>query len=157
MSPRFLLAASTLVITVLGGCDGVATGEKAYSESVTEAANGGYGPIKLALSPQMSPVAVNLRAEHGINPSDAGKWNTYMATLTLNGREVAASKFNINYAGTADGQPGAPYILQNMLTAKVAEAGDYELSVVPIRPNAIKLTNVRVEMRRNVEGNANLR
>ena len=51
--------------------------------------------------------------------------------------------------------PLAP--LQNMLTAKIVEAGEYELTVVPIKPNDIKLTSVRVEMRRNVEGNANLR
>lgn len=157
MAPRIPIAACLLGLAVLGGCDGVATGEKAYSEPVTEAANGGYGPIKLSLTPEMSPVAVNLRAEHGINATDAGKWNSYLATLTFNGREVAASKFNVNYTGTVDGQPGAPYILQNMLTAKVVEGGDYELNVVPIKPNDIKLLNVRVEMRRNVEGNANLR
>jgi hypothetical protein len=142
---------------IFSGCDGVATGDKALSVEVTEAGNGGYGPIKLALTPQMSPVALNLRAEHGISPANAGKWNTYLATLTFNGREVAASKFNINYSGDTDGQVGAPYALQNMLTAKIAEAGDYELTVVPIKPNDIKLNNVRVEMRRNVEGNANAR
>jgi hypothetical protein len=102
-------------------------------------------------------VAINLRAEHGISPADAGKWNTYLATLRYDGREVAVSKFNINYPGSVDGQPGAPYTLQNMLTAKITETGDYELTVVPVKPNDIKLTNVRVEMRRNVAGNANLR
>lgn len=157
MSLRIPIAGSILLAAILMGCDGVATGEKAYSEAVTESANGGYGPIKLSLTPQMSPVALNLRAEHGIGPTDAGKWNTYFATLRFNGREVAASKFNINYSGSADGQPGAPYTLQNMLTAKIVEAGEYELTVVPIKPNDIKLTSVRVEMRRNVEGNANLR
>ena len=157
MSLRFSIAASMLLAAMLAGCDGVITGEKASSEAVTETANGGYGPIKLSLTPQMSPVAVNLRAEHGISATDAGKWNTYLATLRHNGREVAASKFNINYPGSVDGQPGAPYTLQNMLTAKIAEAGDYELTVVPVKPNDIKLINVRVEMRRNVEGNANLR
>lgn len=146
-----------LLLAMLAGCDGVATGEKAVSIDVAQAADGGYGPIKLALTPQMSPVAVNLRAEHGINAADAGKWNSYLATLSFNGREVAASKFNINYSGSAEGQPGAPYILQNMLTARVAEAGDYELTVVPVKPIAVKLSNVRVEIRRNVEGNANLR
>jgi hypothetical protein len=81
----------------------------------------------------------------------------YLATLRYGGREVAASKFNINYPGSVDGQPGAPYTLQNMLTAKIVEAGDYELTVVPVKPNDIKLLNVRVDVRRNVEGNANLR
>lgn len=157
MTKCISVAACALLIAMFAGCDGVATGDKMYSEPVTESANGGYGPVKLSLSPQMSPVAVNIRAEHGIDGTKAGKWNSYLATLTFNGREVAASKFNINYAGDVDGQPGAPYILKNMLTAKVAEAGDYELTVVPIQPNAIKLTNVRIEMRRNVEGNANLR
>jgi hypothetical protein len=156
--PRYIsIAVGLLLVATFAGCDGVATGEKAFSESVTESANGGYGPVRLSLTPQMSPVAVNLRAEHGINATDAGKWNTYLGTLTLNGREVAASKFNINYAGTSDGQVGAPYILQNILTAKIIEAGDYELMIVPTKPNDFKLTSARVELRRNVVGNANLR
>lgn len=157
MSLRVSTMAYMMFAAIFSGCDGVATGEKALSVEVAEAVNGGYGPIKLALTPQMSPVALNLRAEHGISAASAGKWNSYLATLTFNGREVAASKFKINYSGDADGQAGAPYALQNMLTAKVAEAGDYELTVVPIKPNDVKLTNVRVEMRRNVEGNANAR
>ncbi len=157
MSKRIPIAVCVLLVAIFAGCDGVATGDKMYSEPVSESVNGGYGPIKLSLTPRMSPVAVNLRAEHAINGTDAGKWNSYLATLTFNGREVAASKFSINYSGEVDGQPGAPYILKNMLTARVVEAGDHELTVVPIKPNAIKLTNVRIEMRRNVEGNANLR
>ena len=157
MQRRTQIATCFLLIVVLAACDGIVTGEKASSEAVTETANGGYGPITLSLTPQMSPVAINLRVEHGINAADAGKWNAYLATLQLKGREVAASKFQINYSGSADGQAGAPYLLQNMLTASVEEAGDYQLTVVPIRPVEFKLTNVRVEMRRNVTGNANLR
>ncbi len=157
MSHRISIAGCLLLAAIFVGCDGVATGEKVYSEAISESANGGYGPVKLSLTPQMSPVAVNLRAEQAINAADAGKWNTYLATLSFNGHEVAASKFNINYSGTADGQVGTPYALQNMLTAKIVEAGVYELTVVPVKPNQIKLTNVRIEMRRNVQGNANLR
>jgi hypothetical protein len=156
--PRFISIAVCLLLAVMSaGCDGIATGEKVRSETVSETANGGYGPVRLSLTPQMSPVALNLRAEHGINAADAGKWNTYLATLTFNGREVASSKFNINYSGTVDGQPGAPFILQNMLTAKIVDAGDYELTVRPVRPNSFRLSNVSVEVRRNVQGNANLR
>ena len=157
MFTRLPFVLGLLLAAVVGGCDGVATGDKVYSEPVAETADGGYGPITLALTTQMSPVAINLRTEHGISGVDAGKWNSYLATLKFNGREVAASKFNINYPGEVDGQPGAPYTLKNMLTARIAEAGDYVLTVVPVKPNAIKLINVRVEMRRNVEGNANLR
>ena len=131
--------------------------KKTASVEVTETAKGGYGPITLSLTPQMSPVAINLRVEHGINATDAGKWNAYLATLQLKGRELAASKFQINYSGSIDGQAGTPYQLQNMLTSRVEEAGDYVLTIVPVRPVEFKLTSVRVEMRRNVAGNANLR
>jgi hypothetical protein len=149
------------VLLMLAGCDGLITGEKVLSQPVSESTQGetkgGFGPITLALTPDMTPVALNLRVEHGIDGTLAGKWNHYLATLTFKGREVAASKFQINYSGNADGQAGVPYILQNMLTAKVAEAGDYVLTIVPLKANEIKLTSVRVEMRRNVEGNANAR
>lgn len=149
------------LLLALVGCDGLISGEKVFSQPVTEnargEAKGGYGPITIALTPDMAPVALNLRVEHGIDANLAGKWNQYLATLSFKGREVAASKFQINYSGNADGQAGAPYILQNMLTAKVAEAGDYVLTVTPIKANDVKLTSVRVEMRRNVEGNANAR
>ncbi len=153
--------ATWALLLLLLGCDGLVTGEKVFSQAVTENAQGevkgGYGPITLALTPDMTPVALNLRVEHGIDGNLAGKWNHYLATLSFKGREVAASKFQINYSGNADGQAGVPYILQNMLTARVAEAGDYVLTIMPIKANDIKLTSVRVEMRRNVEGNANAR
>ena len=81
MQRRTQIATCFLLIAVLAACDGIVTGEKASSEVVTETANGGYGPITLSLTPQMSPVAINLRVEHGINAVDAGKWNAYLATL----------------------------------------------------------------------------
>lgn len=146
-----------LVVLSLAACDGIATGQKTMSVVATDNVMGGYGPMKLQLTPQMSPLALNMRAEHGINPADVGKWNAYIATLTFNGREVAASKFHINYTGSADGQPGAPSILQNMLTARITEAGDYELTIAPTKTNEVKLTNVKIEMRENVQGNANAR
>ncbi|HEX4857999.1 MAG TPA: hypothetical protein VFV17_03200 [Usitatibacteraceae bacterium] len=150
-------AAALAIALALAACDGLITGEKALSLPVEVNAQGGYGPLRLALTPDQSPVALNLRAEHAVNIADQVKWNSYIATLTFNGREVAAGKFTINYQGGPEGQPGAPQILQNMLTARVAEAGDYELVVAPIKPIEVKLSNVRIEMRAKVEGNANLR
>ena len=88
------LLASVLAMT---GCDEIVTGEKAQSVAVSENDAGGYGPILLALTPDMAPVAINFRAEHGDDPAELGKWNSYRATLSLDGQQVAAGQFNINH------------------------------------------------------------
>jgi hypothetical protein len=154
---RFLFAAIAISLLTVAACDGVATGEKAQVIPVTENASGGYGPIAVTLTMEMSPVAMNFRAQHGTNPADVGKWNTYRASLKKGGQEIAGSQFNINYTGTNDGQVGASTILQNMLTARPGETGDYELTITPTKPVEVKLTNTQVEVRRNVAGNANAR
>jgi hypothetical protein len=155
---RNLLAATfALVCLFITACDGVATGEKAQVIPVTENASGGYGPIPVTITMEMSPVAINFRAQHGINQAEVGKWNTYRASLSKNGKEIAGTQFNINYTGTNDGQMGAASILQNMLTARPDESGDYELNITPTKPVEVKLTNTQIEVRRNVAGNANSR
>jgi len=141
------LLASVLAMT---GCDEIVTGEKAQSVAVSENDAGGYGPILLALTPDMAPVAINFRAEHGDDPAELGKWNSYRATLSLDGQQVAAGQFNINHTGSIDSPQGSPYLIENMLTVYPAEAGDYELSITPTKPVEVKLTGTQVEVRRNV-------
>jgi hypothetical protein len=152
----FLLALVAAVLFI-AGCDGVATGEKAQIIPVTENAGGGYGPIPVTLTMEMSPIAMNFRAQHGVSPAEAGKWNTYRASLTKGGKEIAGTQFNINYTGGSEGQMGASTILQNMLTARPDESGDYELTITPTKPIEVKLSNTQIEVRRNVAGNANSR
>jgi len=149
----FLLTA----LLAMAGCDGLTTGEKVQSIPVKENDTGGYGPVTLSLSPDMAPVAINFRAEHGDNPAEIGKWNAYRATLGKDGQEIASGQFNINHTGTLDTLQGSPYLLRNMLTAWPREAGNYELSITPTQPVEVKLSNARVEVRRNVRGDDNLR
>ncbi len=151
----FLLAVPLAVF--LGACDGIATGEKAQTIPVTANSNGGYGPITITLTPEMAPVAMNFRVQHGIDPAEVGKWNAYRASVTKGGQEIAGAEFKINYTGGSESQPGAAFILQNMLTARPGEAGDYELTITPTKPVEVKLTSTQVEVRRNVAGNANSR
>lgn len=141
----------------MAGCDELATGEKLQSVSVSENEAGGYGPVLLALTPEMSPVAINFRAEHGDDPAEIGKWNAYRAALSKDGQEVASGQFNINRTGTTDAPQGAPYLLHNMLTVRPSEAGDYELVITPIKPVEVRLTATQIEVRRNVRSDDALR
>ncbi len=141
------MLAAALAMT---GCDEIVTGEKAQSVAVSENDAGGYGPILLALTPDMAPVAINFRAEHGDDPAEFAKWNSYRATLSKDGQEVATGQFNVNHTGSIDSPQGSPYLIENMLTVHPAEAGDYELSITPTKPVEVKLTGTQLEVRRNV-------
>lgn len=134
----------------LAGCEGVVTGEREIVIPVTADDSGAYGPVTITLSPEMSPIAINLKAQHGDDPAEVGKWNTYHATLSRNGSVVVEGVFNINHTGTPDTPMGATYVTQTMLRVMSPEAGDYDLRIVPAKPLEIKLTHTEVEVRRNV-------
>lgn len=140
-----------LVVCALVGCEGTATGQKAGTHPVEINIQGGYGPIKLSLTTDMSPVAINLNAGHGVDPSAAGKWNTYRATLSRAGVVVGSAEFHMNYTGGAEGQPGSAYQVQTMLITPIGDAGDYDFVVTPVKPNEFKLTDAKIEVRRNVQ------
>lgn len=144
----FLPVAALLI--ALAGCDGITTGEEVGTLPLTENSAGGYGPVTVRLTPDMSPVAFNFRAEHGSDPSEVNRWNSYLATLSRDGREVAAGKFNINHTGSEDSPMGAPYIMRTMLTAWPEQAGDYTLTITPTKPVEVKLVRTQIEVRRNV-------
>ncbi len=148
---RYVLILPLLTAALaMTGCDEIVTGEKAQSVAVSENDAGGYGPILLALTPDMAPVAINFRAEHGDDPAEFGKWNSYRATLSMNGQEVATGQFNVNHTGSIDSPQGSPYLIENMLTVHPGEAGDYRLAITPTKPVEVELTGTQVEVRRNV-------
>lgn len=140
-----------LAVMALVACEGTSTGEKAESIPVESNIQGGYGPLKVNLTTEMSPVALNLRAEHGVDASAAGRWNTYRATLSRAGTVVGSAEFHVNYTGGAEGQMGAAYQVKTMLITPIGESGEYDLVVTPVKPNEVKLTNTRIEIRRNVQ------
>jgi hypothetical protein len=154
---NLLIPALVAAALVMAGCDELATGEKVESVSVSENEAGGYGPVRLTLTPEMSPVAINFRADLGDDPAEIGKWNAYRAALSKDGQEVASGQFNLNRTGTTDAPQGAPYLLHNMLTVRPSEAGDYELVITPTQPVEVRLTATRIDVRRNVRSDDTLR
>ena len=99
----------------------------------------------------MSPVALNFHAELGNNPHETGKWNSYRLTLSRGGQAVASRNFNVTYTGTYDLPPAHPAQAITMLTHRVAESGEYEVSIQPARAVEVALQNPRLEVRRNVQ------
>jgi hypothetical protein len=147
---RTWLGAACAAALLLMGCEGVMTGAAVESVALEADAAGGYKPVQLALTADMSPVALNLRAEHGSEPHEMGKWNRYRATLSRGGTAVASGEFNINNTATPEGVT-APYAVQTMLITRIGESGEYELTIRPVKPVEVALKGVRVEVRRNVQ------
>ncbi len=118
----------------LMGCEGAVTGEREKVIPLTADESGAYGPAVITLSPDMSPIAINFKAQHGDDPAEIGKWNSYHATLSRNAAVVADAVFNINHTGTPDTPMGATYVTQTMFRVMSSEAGDYELRIVRRSP-----------------------
>lgn len=148
---HFLIPPLVAAALLAAGCEEIVTGEHVQGVEVAENADGGYDPVTLTLAPEMAPVAINFRAEHGVDTSEVDKWNTYRATLARNGATVASGQFNVNYSGTVDSPQGAPYLIVHMLTVYPDESGDYQLTITPSKPVEVRLSRTRVEVRRNVQ------
>lgn len=154
---RLVILGSMAATLLAAGCDAIFTGENLVSIPVTANDAGGYGPVALTLTPDMAPVAINFRAEHGSDPAELGQWNTYRAVLAKNGVEVATGQFNLNQTGTSETPQGAPYLVANMLVFHPAGAGEYQLRVTPTKPVAVRLSGAEVQVRRNVRESGTLR
>ena len=154
---RLFQAPLSAACIALAGCDAIATGEQAGTIPLTANAAGGFEPVAIQLTPEMSPVAFNFRAEHGADPAEVGKWNSYRATLSRDGQPVASSAFSVNHTGSPDAPAGAPYLVQNLFTAWPDTTGVYTLEIVPAGPLEVTLTRAEIELRRNVRGDDNLR
>ena len=131
------------------GCDALFTGEKVARFPLKAETAGGYAPVTVTLGPDMNPVALNLQAEYAASATEAGKWNSYRATLTKSGMPVAAGDFRIN--NTSDPQsPSAQVLSRTMITLEVSEVGDYELKIDALAPVAVTLDKPQLELRRNI-------
>ena len=145
----------TVLLAVMGlwltGCDGLMTGEQVQTQALVLHEQDGYAPLVLNLSPDMSPVAINFRAEHGDDPAELGKWNSYHVTLSLHGAVMAENDFSINHSGSIDSPMGATYVAHTILRSNLTEAGAYTLRIVPIKPVEVTLTRAEIEVRRQVQ------
>lgn len=145
-----LLAVACAAI-LLAACEGLFTGTAAESRPLEPEAGGGFKPVVVRLTTEMSPVALNFHAELGNNPHETGKWNSYRLTLSHGGQAVASRTFNVTYTGTYDLPPAHPAQAITMLTHRVAESGEYEVSIQPAKAAEVALQNPRLEVRRNVQ------
>jgi hypothetical protein len=142
-----MLAAACLLVA----CEGIFTGTEAVTLPLEPDAAGGFKPVAIALTPDMSPVSLNFRAELGNHPHEMGKWNAYRATLSRGGKVVASRSFNVNYTGTVELPPDNPDQVMTMLVTPVGESGEYRLAIEPLKAVEVALRNPRVEVRRNVQ------
>ena len=149
MKRLFLAAAAALIGASLLGCVGTVTGTKALTVPLQAEATGGFAPIKITLTPDMSPVAHNFRAEQTLAPSEAGKWNRYSAVLSQNGNVRAQGEFNFNYTGSGDTSQGSTEQTQTMMMFTLAESGEFDLAIKPIKAIEVTVNNARLEARKN--------
>ena len=151
-----VIAGLAVLAAVLVGCEGVTTGTEVVRlplQAVEDGQKGAYVPVQFNLGPEMNPVAINFRADYSQTPSEFGLWNSYRVTLT-HGRAVLATRnININHPQgnpRGDAPPPASAVYTLFIT-DVPSNGEYALTIVPLQPAAIVLSNAQVDVRRNVQ------
>ena len=143
-------AAYAALALLLPGCEGLFTGERATVEPLAESADGSFAPVRLQLDPSMNPLAFNLRGSTVATPIEAGRYNSYRATLLLDGAPVATGQFNVNNRGSDESPQGESFAV-TMLIASVPQAGEYELRIQAAQPKEITIESPQLEVRRKVE------
>jgi hypothetical protein len=140
-------------ITCLAGCEGVITGTEVARLPLLASDDGGYLPVKFDFAPDMSPVAVNFRADFSQNSDEFGKWNTYRTVLSKDGKVIVARSININHpvSNRDDSAPPPTQAIHTLFIFEVQSAGLYELKITPVNPVEITLSNARADARRNVQ------
>lgn len=150
--PRRRFALFTLPIAaLLGACEGLFTGDEVARIGLQPGADGGYAPVKLTLAPDMNPVSLNLHAEFTTDVTQAGRWNTYRATLTKDGAMVFTREFSINYPGTVESSPAQGSVAHVMMIVDIVAAGEHELAIVPVKPVEVVLNAPQAVARSKVQ------
>ncbi len=147
---RLGLIHACAAVVLLAGCEGLFTGESESVHPLTQAADGSFAPVRITLDPKMNPVAFNLRGSTVAADAESGRWNTYRATLLLDGAPIATGSFHINNTGT-DQMPQGGEFGKTMLIVSVPRAGEYEMNVVVAKPREITIESPRLEVRRNIQ------
>jgi hypothetical protein len=148
-SRRARLACCALAL-LLAGCEGLFTGSRESVHTLTQGDDGSFGPVQLELNPDMNPVSFNLRGSTVASHTEMDRWNSYRATLSLNGAPIATGSFNIHNPGTNQMPQGGDFA-HTMLIVSVPQAGNYELSIMVAKPREITIESPKLEVRRNVE------
>lgn len=150
------LAGLAVLLGALAGCEGITTGTEIARVALQPAASGErgtYAPVKFTLSPDMNPLAFNLRADFMPDATEFGKWNAYQARLTQNGNPVATRTFNVNHPqSSAQGEAPPPTAtVHTLFYVDVPGSGEFELTITPTKPVLITLKEPSVDARRNVQ------
>jgi len=149
MKSTLALLASALLL--LAGCEGLVTGSEALRTPLSQQADGGFAPVRLTLSPDMNPIALNLHGETIANMDEGGRWNAYSAVLTRNGNPVGTGQFNVHNTGSVDGGAHGGAFMLTMLFVEVPEAGEYELTVTTTKPKEITVEAAQLVVRKNTQ------
>lgn len=149
------VTASVALAAGLVGCEGVITGKEVVRLPLQSTDGGSYAPVKFNLETAMNPVSINFRADFSQTPSEFGKWNTYRATLSKDGTNVATRTINVNHpqsqtqgAGADAPPPGGT--VHTLFIADIPANGEYELTITALQ-NAIVLSSPQIDVRRNVQ------
>ena len=133
---------------LVGGCEGLFTGTRDSKHPLAQAADGSFAPVKLKLSPDMNPIALNIHGSTITSSAESGLFNSYSATLSLDGQTVATGTFHINHPGSRSSDQGSAF-RQTMLFVTVTQSGEHELRIVPSKPKEITIEAPMLEVRRN--------
>ncbi len=156
MNTLGVIAGLAVVVAVLVGCEGVTTGTEVVRlplQATEDGPKGAYLPVKLSLGPEMNPVAINFRANYSQTQSEFGQWNSYHVTLTHGSAVVAARKININHpqSNPRGDAPPPTGTVHTLFITDVPSSGEYALTITPLQPAAIVLSDAQVDVRRNVQ------
>ena len=143
-------ACALLAVFVLAGCEGLFTGSRESVQPLAQAEDGSFAAVRLTLDPQMNPMAFNLKGSTVASLPESGRWNSYRASLLLDGAPIATGSFNVNNRGDKDTAEGGSFAT-TMMIVSVPQAGEYELSIQVAKPKEITIESPQLEIRRNVE------
>jgi hypothetical protein len=133
----------------LAACDAFVTGEQVARFPMTMK-DGGAATVKVALGPDMNPVALNFRAEYPQASQSGGKFNNYSAVLKLGDKEISRNQFTVSGIGNQEATSATPYAQSQIMVVQATEIGDYELTITPTKPLEVPLGKLEVELRKNI-------
>jgi hypothetical protein len=148
--PRIAAALVLGGLIALAGCEGLFSGTRESVQPLNQHWDGAFEPVRLNLTPDMNPIAFNLKGTTVARPEEGRRWNAYQAVLSLDGAQVASGRFNVNNPGTREDPQGGDFAT-TMLYASVPRTGTYELVIQPLKPKEITIESPQLEVRRQVE------
>lgn len=157
---RALFGAAVLglgaILSLLAGCEGTTTGQPIANVALQPGEGNSYAPVKLNVTTDMNPIAVNFRADFSDNFNDFGKFNVYRVALSHGGNVVESRSFNVNHPQTrplsgdnSDRPPPSAGYVRTVFTTDVQASGEYEITITAVQRD-ITISNASVEVRRNV-------